>query len=30
MMSSVVRSAPDMVETSEQWRAAMIEKGWAE
>jgi hypothetical protein len=28
-MTSVVRSAPEMVATSEQWRAAMIEKGWS-
>jgi hypothetical protein len=27
MMTSVVRSAPDMVETSERWQAALTEKG---
>ncbi len=27
-MSSVVQSAAEMVETAEQWKAAMIEKGW--
>lgn len=27
-MSSVVRSAGEMTTISEQWKAAMIEKGW--
>jgi hypothetical protein len=29
-MSSVVRSAEEMVATSDAWRAAMTEKGWVE
>jgi hypothetical protein len=28
MMSSLVRSAPEMLETIDTWRAAMLEKGW--
>jgi hypothetical protein len=27
-MSSVVRSYPEVLDTSEQWRAAMLDKGW--
>jgi hypothetical protein len=29
-MSSVVRSAPEMQRTSEEWAAAMTEGGWAD
>ena len=28
MMTSVVRSAGEMQSTAEQWRTAMLEKGW--
>src|SRR5688572_23464947 len=27
-MSTIVRSAGEMLDTSEQWKIAMIEKGW--
>jgi hypothetical protein len=28
-MTSVVRSAAEMLEALEKWRAAMLEKGWS-
>jgi hypothetical protein len=30
MMTSVVRAAPEMLERSNTWKAAMAEKGWTQ
>jgi hypothetical protein len=30
LMSSVVRSAGEMITTADKWRAAMTERGWIE